>query len=317
MHFALPPRKTSHPPPYASRSLRSTSLRRKRLQFGAIIACAALGLIFLLSRIFSSSWADRPPAGTPEVVLVTTIDDKAYSKDYVEKVKRNRQDYASRHETLVGYVAFFPLVTDYDLKRYPSSWSKVPAVRHAMTLYPHTTYFFFLDQHALIANPSLSITEHVMSPHRLESLMVKDQPVVPPDSIIKTFSHLKGENVDLVLTQDKDGLSHKSFIIRNGNWAKYFLDTWFDPLYRSYNFQKNEAHALEHIVQWHVTILAKLALVPQRTINSYSVDAADHDDNGLYRDGDFVVHFEGCDLGGKRDCEKELAPYYQALVKTQ
>lgn len=40
----------------------------------------------------------------------------------------------------------------------------------------------------------------------------------------------------------------------------------------SYNFQKAEAHALEHIVQWHGTILAKLALVPQRVLNSYTRD---------------------------------------------
>jgi hypothetical protein len=74
--------------------------------------------------------------------------------------------------------------------------------------------------------------------------MIKDHPVVPPDSIIKTFSHLKGEDVDFVLTQDKDGLSAGSFVIRNGDWAKFFLETWFDPIYRSYNFQKAETHAL-------------------------------------------------------------------------
>lgn len=51
--------------------------------------------------------------------------------------------------------------------------------------------------------------------------------------------------------------------------------TRFDKLMSvagSYNFQKAEAHALEHIVQWHGTILAKLALVPQRILNSYTRD---------------------------------------------
>ena len=45
-----------------------------------------------------------------------------------------------------------------------------------------------------------------------------------------------------------------------------------DQVIGSYNFQKAEAHALEHIVQWHGTILAKLALVPQRMLNSYTRD---------------------------------------------
>lgn len=93
-------------------------------------------------------------------------------------------------------------------------------------------------------NPDLTVETHVMNPKRLESLMIKDQSIVPPDSVIKTFSHLKGAQVDFVLTQDKDGLAPGSFIIRRGDWAKFFLDTWFDPLYRSYNFQKADTHAL-------------------------------------------------------------------------
>lgn len=126
----------------------------------------------------------------------------------------------------------------------PASWSRVPAVRHALTKFPHSTYIWFLDQNSLIMNPEMTLEGEVMSPKKLESLMIRDQPVVPPDSVIKTFPHLKGTNIDFVLTQDKDGLSQGSFVIRKGDWAKFFLDTWFDPLYRSYNFQKAETHAL-------------------------------------------------------------------------
>ena len=113
-----------------------------------------------------------------------------------------------------------------------------------MTKYPHSTYFFSLSPHSLIMNPKLSLASHVMDKKRLESLMLRDKPVVPPDSVIRTFTHLKGDKVDLVLTQDGEGLCQGSFVIRRGEWAKFFLDTWFDPLYRSYNFQKAEAHAL-------------------------------------------------------------------------
>lgn len=93
-------------------------------------------------------------------------------------------------------------------------------------------------------NPAKAIDEHIMQPGHIESVMIKDAPIVPPDSVIRTFSHLRGDQVDLVLTQDTGGLAQASFIIRNGDWAKFFLDTWFDPLYRSYNFQKADAHAL-------------------------------------------------------------------------
>lgn len=93
-------------------------------------------------------------------------------------------------------------------------------------------------------SPSLSLEEHVLASARIESLMQKDVPVVPPDSVIHTFSHVKGDKVDLILTQDAESLSHGSFILRRGEWAKFFLDTWFNPLYRAYNFQKAEGHAL-------------------------------------------------------------------------
>lgn len=93
-------------------------------------------------------------------------------------------------------------------------------------------------------NPRISLTSHVTDNKRLESLMLKDIPVVPPDSVIKTFSHLKGNDVDLVLSQDAEDLSSGSFVIKQGDWARFFLDVWFDPLYRSYNFAKAEKHAL-------------------------------------------------------------------------
>ena len=147
-------------------------------------------------------------------------------------------------EVFAGYGTFFPNATEYDVGNSPRSWALVPAVRHAMTLHPYTTFFFILSPHSLIMNPSLSINAHIMAPKRIESIMLKDKPVVPPDSVIKTFSHLKGDKIDLVLTQDDEGLCQGSFIIRSGDWAKFFLDTWFDPLYRSYNFQKAEGHAL-------------------------------------------------------------------------
>jgi mannan polymerase II complex MNN11 subunit len=118
-----------------------------------------------------------------------------------------------------------------------------------MTLNPRSTYFWYLDSSALIMNPDIPLVSHILTKSKLEEQMIVNHPVVPPDSVIKTFANLKGDRIDLVVTQDKDGLSETSFIVRNGEWAKYFLDVWFDPIYRSYNFQKAEAHALEHIVQ--------------------------------------------------------------------
>jgi mannan polymerase II complex MNN11 subunit len=143
-----------------------------------------------------------------------------------------------------GYKTLFAKVGDYNLNGSPASWTAVVAMRDALTKYPECRYVWHLDASGFVMNPKLKLEEHVLPPAKLGTLMKKDVPVVPPDGIIKTFSHLRAQDVELVLTQDKEGLSAGSLVLRNGEWAKFFLETWFAPIYRSYNFQKAEVHAL-------------------------------------------------------------------------
>lgn len=69
-------------------------------------------------------------------------------------------------------------------------------------------------------------------------------------------------------------------------------------------------------MQWHATMLAKLALIPQRVINAYSKDSPDAAVDGTYQDGDFVIHFSGCENDNKRVCEEEMQPYYAMWLKS-
>ncbi|KAL2126563.1 hypothetical protein VTI74DRAFT_668 [Chaetomium olivicolor] len=307
MHFALPPRKTSQPPPYLPRTSRLPGLRKTRLKLIALAGLTFLTIFYFFTRPSSSSGhaapKQRAPKGNPPVVLVTVLDQGKYGHEYLETVKENRIKYAEKH----GYKTLFAKITDYDLHGSPFSWTRVVAMRDALTKYPDCRYVWFLEANGLIMNPKLKIEEHIMQPARLDELMKKDFPVVPPDSIIKTFAHLKGQDVDFVLTQDKEALSAGSFIVRNGEWAKFFLETWWDPIYRSYNFQKEEVHALEHIVQWHPTILAKMAIVDQRVMNAYSKGAKGTE----YRDGDLVVRFPECKADGPEACAAESQAFVQ------
>lgn len=235
-----------------------------------------------------------------------------------------------------GYKTYYANTSTYShlVSPSPSSWSTIPALRHALTLHPTTDYIFSLSPHAVITSPSTSLHAHVFS--RLSQLMLRDVPVVPPDSVIHTFSHLRPSQVYLIMSQDVENLAHTSFLLRNtatvpvphnqpaDTWAQYFLDAWFDPLYRAYAFQKAENHALEHIIQWHPTLLAKLALVDQRVLNSYShkskptsdewtEDQKKHDE--LWQTGDFVVNLKGCDIEKDRSCEKEMKEYFELWRK--
>ncbi|KFA79722.1 hypothetical protein S40288_00686 [Stachybotrys chartarum IBT 40288] len=304
MHFAYPPRKSSNPLPFRPRSSKYSFLRRTRLRsILGIIGLCLFVLYFLTRPSRSAPYREHVPAGNPPVVIVTVIDPTTYKNEYLDTIKENRELYAARH----GYKTMIVKTFDYDTKGSPKSWSKIMAMRHALTLYPDATYIWFLDQNAYIMDPTKSLEDQVLRPKKLESLMIKDYPVVPPDSIIKTFTHLKGQNAQLVISQDLDGLVADSLVLKNGDWAKFLVETWLGPLYRSYNFQKAERHTLEHIVQWHPTILSKLALIPQRTLASYTrTETGD-----VYQAGDFVVMFPGCKESGEKSCEAESASYLQ------
>ncbi|KAI4694888.1 uncharacterized protein J4E84_001511 [Alternaria hordeiaustralica] len=325
----MPPRKTSRPPPYAARNQSGgiaippalKNLLRSRA--GRLIVGGVLGFFVLIWMLSGSGGTSRrtaskvggwtaanipkPAIGSgPPVVVITTIDPKA-DPVWIQKIKSNREEYAKKH----GYLTFFPTADQYPIGNSPATWSRVPGTRHAMTLYPTSTFFWYLDATALIMNTALPIHTHLLTPAKLETHMITNAPVVPPDSVIKTFSNLKGDRIDFVVTQDKDGLAPSSFVVRNGQWAKFFLDAWFDPIYRSYNFQKAESHALEHIVQWHGTILAKLAMVPQNLLNAYATGPASPKD-GQFTEGDLVANFPGCDKDG-RDCAKEQEQFWAIL----
>ncbi|KAJ6113950.1 hypothetical protein N7523_007267 [Penicillium sp. IBT 18751x] len=307
MQFAVPPRKSVP----GTRSSRIPLYRRKQLKTIAIIAFAILAILYLFSHFLSSSSTSVAPAATAGVVIVTLLDYERFSESYINKLVANREDYATRH----GYSNFFASVSDYNeaFGDSPRSWALVPAMRHAMALNPTSKYFFHLNAHALIMNPALSLKSHLLERNKLESVMLKDVPVVPPDSIIRTFSHLKEKDVDLIVTQDSEDLNPGSFILKNGDFARYFLDLWFDPLFRSYNFAKAETHGLDHIMQWHPTVLSRTAVVPQRYINAFSDSTAASAD-GAYKDGDFIIRFPACEQSTTRDCP-ELEAYYKIWQK--
>ena len=101
MHFALPPRKTSQPPPYARAAIRPhANARRRQLQVLGYTVLGILTLYLFYSYFTSSSSAavhDGEIEPNPDIVMVTVFDEKTMSKDYIRMIKANREDYAARH----------------------------------------------------------------------------------------------------------------------------------------------------------------------------------------------------------------------------
>lgn len=62
------------------------------------------------------------------------------------------------------------------------------------------------------------------------------------------------------------------------------------------------------MVQWHPTMLSRLAIVPMELLNSYNrYDKGER----IFKKGDLVVRAAGCVKNGEgeRTCESELAGY--------
>jgi mannan polymerase II complex MNN11 subunit len=62
--------------------------------------------------------------------------------------------------------------------------------------------------------------------------------------------------------------------------------------------------------RWHGTILAKLALIPQNTLNAY-VSGPANQKHGAYKEGDLVANFPGC--GKDHTCATEQKPFFDIL----
>jgi mannan polymerase II complex MNN11 subunit len=50
-------------------------------------------------------------------------------------------------------------------------------------------------------------------------------------------------------------------------------------------------------------------------MNSYSPESGSAAENGVYKDKDFIVRLAGCDTDPRRDCEKEMEPYWKMWLK--
>ena len=113
MHFAMPPRKTSRPPPYAARQQSGfrippalkNLLRRDKLRVIVLGILGFLTVFWLLGRIgggSSNTQAAHLPkvaiGSGPPVVIVTVLDPKA-DQGWTAKIQKNREDYAKRHGT--------------------------------------------------------------------------------------------------------------------------------------------------------------------------------------------------------------------------
>ncbi|KAI3404947.2 MNN11 [Candida oxycetoniae] len=254
----------------------------------------------------------------PEVVIVTVVDFNKYSEGGLVKIVQNRVDYA--HYQKCGlYVRwaqeFIPQLgslaaLEDDQK---SKWVRLFCLRAAMFAFPHAQWFWYLDENGLIMDMSRNIQQILLNPEALEKQMLRDQPLIPPDGLIKTYKSTKAKSIKLIAAQLDTMIETGSFFVKNDAFGKALVDIWSDKLYLNYkSFPYETDSALTHILQWHPLVLSKTALVPAKAI---CAPHSSKDSKNTYQDGDFVASWSSCKTN--EECESILNIYQNKLTESK
>ncbi|KAI9676779.1 MAG: alpha-1,6-mannosyltransferase [Trizodia sp. TS-e1964] len=221
-------------------------------------------------------------------------------------------------------------------KRYAhewrESWEKVDTIRNCLKKYPDAEWFWWLDLHTFIMEPSYSLQSHLFD--RLGTSVYRDINDYNPLNISHPFtSHYldsvslspigdgKPSSINLVIPQDCGGFNLGSFFIKRSAWTERLLDIWWDPVsyeQKHMEWEHKEQDALEYLYTNQPWIRSNTAFIAQRKINSFPLGACGEkgeDPRIHYRekDRDFVVNMAGCEWG--RDCWGEMYNYRELSNK--
>lgn len=181
-----------------------------------------------------------------EIVLLAASDGKGHNggiENILEDITPNRQEYADRH----GYHYQFLNISKYDIGSAHPVWAKLPAIVETFNLYPQAKWIWWLDLDAIIMTPDIDLRSHLLS-H--EAILKNAQLDVEMNrsggglSGSRTLKTINPNNVDLIVSQDPNGVNAGSFLIRRSEFTRMFVDMWSDPMFVRENWIAQEQDAM-------------------------------------------------------------------------
>ncbi|WBW70758.1 Golgi alpha-1,6-galactosyltransferase Gmh4 [Schizosaccharomyces osmophilus] len=235
------------------------------------------------------------------LMLVLSNDQISDNPKFLEKLLLDRKEYAQRH----GYQLVHK--KDRDIERKygtQNTWSLVTAIRETLYEHPEASWIWVLDPRAVIMNTGESLKEAIMNPEQLSNSFLRNFPVDPLKPHIRTRNKMDLEEIKLITTNDYNGISIRSFLLKNDDFAPFLLDSWNEPLFKMYKSEPElaERSALSHLLEIHPTIMENVALVSPKVLNSYTDSAV----NLNYQEGDFLV-LSNCENAAS--CERFFDTY--------
>lgn len=261
-------------------------------------------------RPFNAPAAPETPTAGPkpnQILLLAASDGKGHNNgipNILESTRTNRQEYADLH----GYTYLFVNITKFELNGAHPVWGKLPAIVEAFETHPDVEWVWMLDLDAIIMTPSVDLNSHLLRPDVMMKNLRIDSPIMRGggrDSGVKTFNNPTPENIDLIVSQDLNGLNAGSFLIRRSQFTRMLLDMWADPLFTNADWIALEQDSLAHLIFSHPMIREHVGFVEQHLINSYPYPGIK---NGGFVDGGLVVHFAGCWVDNR--CAEQWKEYW-------
>ncbi|KAH7292041.1 hypothetical protein KP509_29G048600 [Ceratopteris richardii] len=193
---------------------------------------------------------------------------------------------AGRYTSLLESRSMYASLHGYGLRVYfhrsdmrrSLVWSKVTAIHEIFFQAPETPpsadrdndWIWLLDLDALIFNFNV----------KLESIVESAR------------AHHRGNDIDVVIAMDHNGVNAGSFFVRKSEWTRQLLRRWWQTqgdivMVRKYF----EQGALHHLIQTDKSIAAHVHIASLRQFNAYGYPSG-YPSRDLYRfrEGDFIVH---------------------------
>ncbi|EPX73371.1 alpha-1,2-galactosyltransferase Gmh1 [Schizosaccharomyces octosporus yFS286] len=244
-----------------------------------------------------------------EIVLLLGSNGNTGSFDpsIMDDVFANRLQYVKEHNYNFEFV-------DLNGINMPAVWGKMPSVIQMMEKYPTAKWIWWLDQDALIMNNSQSLQDLFLSPEKLKSSLLTDQPLwsqIITEEKRRTPSAYDNEmieNVEFLISEDHNGVNAGSFLVKNTETMALFMDLLTEPLLVDYKVVRHEQDLIGLMLHHHPQLAAKFGILPQRYLNAYPHAPTDME----YHPGDLLVHFAGCWVENK--CMDLWEEFKQKLV---
>lgn len=185
-------------------------------------------------------------------------------------------------------------MTSYNLpSNVPIFWNKIPILQEAFIRYPEAEWVWWLDLDIIIMNTSLSIYDHVLSDEGMARNILLNEPMHGAgggETGYRTPATYKRNDINFVISLDSWGMNVGNFLIRRGEWSKWLLGLWIEPLYIDQGWVFPENDAWTHMWQFHKIVQEHTAVMKQSSMNAY----LDYNLLGEHwKPGDHIVHFAG------------------------